>query len=139
MILYFLNLAKGSAQQELDHFFKVINQTEDPTQFITQSAFTQARAKLSPKAFCELNTRVTESFYQQTKLNTWRGFRVCAVDGSKLRLPDEEAIRETFGVQKGKNTVTGCPMALASVYYDVLNQVVIDASLNPAPLCVSTS
>jgi len=28
-------------------------------------------------------------------------------------------------------SIAGCPMALTSVYYDVLRQVVIDSSLNP--------
>jgi Transposase DDE domain len=132
LMLYFLNLVKGSAQQDLDHCFQVVNQSADCTQFVTQSAFTQARQKLSATAFQELNTGLTDHFYQHATIQTWRGFRVCAVDGTKLRLPDEHEIRKHFGVQKGRNSATGCPMALASVYYDVLNQVVIDSSLNPA-------
>jgi hypothetical protein len=62
---------------------------------------------------------------------------VLAVDGSKLLLPDSEDVREVFGTiawtvgntteQQGEN-----PYALASVLYDVLNRVAIDARLGKA-------
>ena len=62
---------------------------------------------------------------------TWHGFRLCAIDGSQLRVPDEPEIVEAFGVNPGKENQKDCPLALVSVYYDVLNHISIDSSINP--------
>ena len=126
-----MNLVKGSAQQELDHFFKVLHDEKHARQIVTKSALVQARKKLSATAFVELNKQVVDRYYAQAHYNTWKGFRLCAVDGSTLRVPNTPAIIKTFGVHRGRLAQKGCPMALASVYYDVLNQVVIDARLAP--------
>jgi len=61
----------------------------------------------------------------------WKHCRLCAIDGSQLRLPDEANIINLFGVHKGRESQKSCPMALSSVCYDVLNKVVLDASINP--------
>lgn len=132
LISYFLNLTKGSYQQELDHFFSVLNEDHSVTQVVTKSALTQARQHLSHTAFIEINRRVVDEYYALSPhLKTWRGYRLCAIDGSQLRLPYEPEIIETFGVNPGKENQKDCPMALASVYYDVLNHISIDASLHP--------
>jgi hypothetical protein len=61
-----------------------------------------------------------------------------AIDGSKIRLPDKKAISDEFGVmrwkKKGKDVeIEGeIPTATASVLYDVLNSVAIDAILTKA-------
>jgi len=62
---------------------------------------------------------------------TWHGFRLCAIDGTSIRLPNEPDITNYFGVQKGKANQADCPMGMASVFYDVLNHLVIDSSINP--------
>ena len=62
---------------------------------------------------------------------TWHGFRLCAIDGTSVRLPNEPDITNYFGVQKGKANQADCPMGMASVFYDVLNHLVIDSSINP--------
>ncbi len=45
-------------------------------------------------------------------------------------MPDEPDIVDTFGAHPGKDNQKDCPLALASVYYDVLNHISIDSSLN---------
>ena len=60
-----------------------------------------------------------------------------AVDGSKIVLPDSEEVREEFGTiaySGGKSSeIEGeRPYALASVLYDVLNRVALDAVLGKA-------
>ena len=59
------------------------------------------------------------------------------VDGSKVALPDSESVREDFGTLPwtgGKNSELQGerPYALASVLYDVLNRVALDATLSQA-------
>jgi len=45
-------------------------------------------------------------------------------------MPDEPDIVDAFGVNLGKENQKDCPLALASVYYDVLNHISIDSSVN---------
>lgn len=68
-------------------------------------------------------------FYEQKNLKTWYGFRLLAVDGSKLRLPNEPELINTFHVHKSRKGQPVRAMAKASVCYDVLNQQVLDAQL----------
>ena len=46
-------------------------------------------------------------------------------------MPNEPDIVDAFGVNPGKENQKDCPLALASVYYDVLNHISIDSSINP--------
>ena len=107
-------------------------------ELVTASAFSQARYKLKHEAFIELNRRaVVETMYGDGVYQTWRGLRVLAIDGSKLVLPDTEEVRAEFGTiaySDGKtSTLAGArPYALASVLYDVLNRVALDARLGRA-------
>ncbi len=60
-----------------------------------------------------------------------------AIDGSKVVLPNTENVREEFGTIAYSNSkdseIKGQhPYALASVLYDVLNRVAIDARLGKA-------
>jgi len=99
---------------------------------VTKSALTQARKNLSHHAFIDLNHQIVDTYYaDHPALKTWKGFRLCAIDGSQFRLPNEPDIVEAFGVNPGRENQKDCPLALASVYYDVLNHISIDTSINP--------
>jgi len=102
---------------------------------VTASAFSQARYKLQHTAFIELNQQaVVASRYQEANFRTFWGFRVLAIDGSKLHLPDTDDVRDALGTiaySNGKDPqIQGeHPYALASVLYDVLNRIALDATL----------
>ena len=103
MVLCLLNLRKHSNQLELDQFFKTINHKIEASQQITKSAFFQARKKLSYRAFIEINRQLIDGLYKNSNhYKTWKGFRLCAIDGTSIRLPNEPSITDHFGVQKGK-------------------------------------
>ena len=79
---------------------------ERPT--VTASAYSQARYKLKHTAFIELNqAAVVETLYADQDYQRFWGFRVLAVDGSKLVLPDYEAIRAEFGTIAWGSSTTG--------------------------------
>ena len=108
-----------------------MNPGHPPAQVVTKSAITQARKNLSHTAFVDLNHQAVASYYDHClNVKTWHGYRLCAIDGSQIRLPDEPDIVDTFGVNPGKENQKECPLALASVYYDVLNHISIDSSIN---------
>lgn len=46
-------------------------------------------------------------------------------------MPYEPEIINEFGVNQGKENQRDCALGLASVYYDVLNNLCLDASINP--------
>ncbi len=132
LILYLLNLRKHSNQTELDQFFKTIQGEELASQVITKSAFFQARKQLCHTAFQDLNQQFNRCVYQSDWISkTWKGFRLCAIDGTSIRLPDEADITEHFGEQRGRPEQGQCTMGMSSVFYDVLNNIVIDSGIHP--------
>jgi hypothetical protein len=105
---------------------------------VTASAYSQARYKLKHTAFIELNRKaVVETMYGDGDYKRFWGLRIVAVDGSKIALPDTDDVRDAFGAiaySGGKTAgIEGeRPYALASVLYDVMNRVALDAVLGKA-------
>lgn len=122
-----MNLLKGSLQDELDNFFQSLHQHPVEVREVSKAAFSKARQHLKHTAFIELNDTLLSDAYQTTSTKTWQGHRLCAIDGSTLRLPNREAIAEHFGRQQDD----AVPQARLSVRYDVLNQVTLDTELAP--------
>ena len=72
---------KSSLQRELDSFYKEINGTDFNIRKITKGALTQARSKLNPAAFIELNDNVNNTFYSGAPYHVWKDMRILAADG----------------------------------------------------------
>jgi len=130
VFLFLINLIKDSLQTELDNFFKVWLHLELPLSKVTKSAFSQARKKLSHQAFIELDKEQTSYFYESCDYNKWHGYRLIAIDGSTVRLPNSDKTVEEFGI--ADMSETGIPIILArlSQAYDMLNHITIDALLS---------
>ena len=121
-------------QLVLNEFFKKLG---GAVITVTASAFTQSRSKLLHTGFIELNQKaIVQTCYEDGDYRKYRGFRLLAIDGSKVRLPDEPEICKTFGTirisNQHKKTEGEYPAAVASVLYDVLNNVALDSILAPA-------
>jgi len=131
LFLYFINLPKGSYQDELEHFFKALFRLDVPIKFVSKMALSLARKKLKYSAFIEFNRHLIDFFYKYFK-NTkkWYGFRLLGIDGSTLKLYKYKDIREHFGTMK-PNNAPEVPMARVSQMFDVLNKVTIDAIISP--------
>lgn len=101
----------------------------------TASAFCQARQKLKPELFIHLNEEAAKDYYrlygEDGRVRKWRGHRVLGVDGTVLNLPDNEEMREHFSVQTNQHAEGSRVQALASVMYDLLNDIGITADLGP--------
>jgi hypothetical protein len=123
---------KGSLQRELDSFYKEVTGSDFNIRHVTKGAFSQARMKLKPEAFVELNTSVVNTFYQEAPWLAWCGLRLLAVDGSRLVLPHHPSIIEEFGQHfMGPFADSPKSLALCSMLYDPLNLLTIDARLSP--------
>lgn len=89
LILYLLNLRKHSNQVELDQFFTTIDPPGKRLKTIPKSAFFKAPKQLSHHAFIALNDVLIDTVYAQSSASkTWNGFRLCAIDGTSIRLPN---------------------------------------------------
>jgi len=132
-MMLFLNLTKNSNQQELDTIFKFKNSNEIASHSVSKAAFSKARKNLSYTAFVELNRHMVDDYYHlHSNIKKWHGFRLCAIDGSHFRLPNEPDVVNEFGTHKGKSYRKSCSMALSSMYYDVLNEIAIDSRISPS-------
>jgi hypothetical protein len=124
-IIYFmLSMVKESTQNALERVFP---QLQKENLHMSQQAFSAARQKIKWEAFEELHqTSVTGSYQEEWK--TWRGYRVMAVDGSFVQLPsDAELIKYYGGLGHEQTAAT----ALASLLYDLENDIVVDAKIRP--------
>ena len=129
LVLILLNQMKGSLQQELDTFFQQLNDTELPVRIVHKSAFSEARKKLKSRVFKALNRLLIQQAETSSKLKTWKGFRLYAIDGSRIRLPNLPDVKKHFGSLGNDNKEHDCPMGLASACYDVLNNLMIDTRM----------
>lgn len=102
---------------------------------VTASAYRQARQKVQPEVFVHLNAVVCEEFYsrygEDNEVVCWHGQRVLGMEGSYLNLPDTEETRREFSVQTNQHVGGEQVQALASVLYDLRNEVGLSAALGP--------
>ena len=122
-IIYFmLSLAKESTQNALERVFP---QLKKENLHMSQQAFSKARQKIKWEAFEELfQTSVIGSYQEDWKL--WRGYRLMAIDGSFIKLPSDKELLEYFGGLGHEQTAA---TALASLLYDLENNIVVDAKI----------
>jgi len=128
-----LNFLTKSLSAEIDSFISFIRQTirEKQLSCFSKSAFVQCRKKIKPDVFKYLSDNLIEEFYTDNdeSIKLWNGFRLLAVDGSRLTLPDTQELEELYGRTKNQSD-TGVVQARVSVLYDVLNKFAIDVCLS---------
>ncbi|MBF0566967.1 MAG: hypothetical protein HQK89_17215 [Nitrospirae bacterium] len=123
LLLFLINLVKGSLQDELDNFFKILNQSDIAVREVTKSALCNARKKLKYGAFQELTRDVETYGYRHVFKKKWKGFRLLAVDGSTLQVPRTAEVTEHFGAWHPADGQS-CPVARISMMTDVLNDFI---------------
>ena len=126
LIMILINLLKKSLQKELVHFFALMSKPIA----VTKSAFSQSRIKLKPEAFVDLNDTLVKGFYKDDDFDTWKGYRIVAIDGSTMNLPYSEEIVDYFSTVKTQ-TNTVLPICRISQCYDILNDIQINSVISP--------
>lgn len=123
---------KSSLQRELDSFYQKTTGSDFNIRQVTKGAFSQARRKLKPEAFIEMNRVVTKNFYKGAPWLRWHDLRLLAVDGSRLVLPNHPSITQEFGTYNfGPKANSPRSLALCSNLYDPLNLLTVDSQLAP--------
>ena len=100
-----------------------------PAMSISRQAVSKACRKFPYQAFITLHQQAVETFYQQAHTPRWMNFRLVGVDGTKIRLPNTEAMAKAFGEQT--NGARSRPMGLLVAHYDVLTKIPLSAELSP--------
>lgn len=123
--LALLNQVRCSTQVHLERFFDTIGR---PEIYMEQQSFSDARQKINWEAFRYLFEEIGNFIYGQDKAwNTWHGYTVAAIDGSKTQLPGDPLLLRDFG---GTGAGAKAATAQASYLYDVLNDILIDARID---------
>ncbi|UZS00117.1 IS4 family transposase [Chondrinema litorale] len=119
-----LNLFKESVEYNIQ---EILPELLAPV--VTSSAFTQARYKISPTFFNDLNGLTVESYMISNK-RYWKEHVLLAGDGSSLNLPISDDIKDVFGVHA--TTSHGVDRCAARIFFmhDVLNNIVVDSRLD---------
>ena len=124
-MLFILNMEKKTIQLELNNFFDKILKRDDT---ISKQAYLEARQKIDPKAFIELNDVITNNIYNECEdIELWNGFRLSGIDGSIFEIPDTKALREEFGSVKNQNREVA--RAKAATIFDLLNKITIKSQI----------
>lgn len=120
-----------SAQVEIYKRMKI-----NDLEHVMLSSFCKNRYKIEADLFEDLykiGVQIIEDNGQEV-LKKWHGFRLRAIDGTAIQLPDTPNIRKAFGVHKnGSKTgvITETPMARLLLEEDVLNKTFTRAECFP--------
>jgi hypothetical protein len=129
-----MNFLRKSLSLEIENFVKHISSLKDGkfVSVFSKSAFSQCRNKIKPEVFVHLNQTLIRDFYTDNddSVKLWEGFRLLAIDGSRLTLPNTEELKNYYGETKNQ-TNAGVVQARVSVMYDVLNKYVLDGIVSP--------
>jgi hypothetical protein len=127
LVVLLLNMLKRSVSVEIRRFFHHIKKAS-----CTKAAFCMQRKKLKAEFFQSWNDVLIRSFHQEYGKNAarWKGFTLCAIDGSVFNLPDTPELRELYGCASSEKGTHGA-VARSAILYDVLNKLVIAGYLHP--------
>jgi len=125
LMLHILTALKCSTVASLRRFFLNIGATLRVC--VAQQSYSEARYKIRVDAFVDLFKTSATTMLENTA-KTWHGYRVLAIDGSKIALPSDKKLLAYFG---GLGKDKTAPTAQGSILYDVLNDIIVDAFLHP--------
>ena len=129
---------KRTVSSMLDEFFSKLRLqaglSADRTVLCSQQAFSKARAGIDHTLFKECFYRILDflcspdSHEFMRRLGGLWGIQFIAIDGSDIPLPKRRQLLEKYG---GTGKGAGSPTARASIAFDVLNERILDAQLEP--------
>jgi hypothetical protein len=130
LICLILSLSKKAAQLKLDLFFKDYNEYNNTNLSVVASSFFEARLKIKPEAFEDLNRDLIDWYYTNNNtLKKFDKFNVFATDGSYFEIPADAKLKKYFEF-KSKSDKTNTVRAGANVIFDVCNNKTVCAILH---------
>ncbi len=126
--IWYLTMQKGrTTSMELDEYLKNKNGTYEIS--ISKQAFSKQRQNLNPQIFIDIYKDYLLDFYSNypEEVKTYKGFYVCAIDGSLFEIPNTKELREEYKTQKNSSGNRESARARVSGIYDVENGFMLDA------------
>ena len=124
MVLFVLQSPKTTLSTGIRRFFKELE--IDKT--MTQQSVSESKAKLRWEGIEYIFKNASVAELVTLNRNTWNEHFIYAIDGSKIALPMDKKLLDFFGaVGRGAKS----PSAQGSILYDILNDIVIDAHIEP--------
>ena len=102
--VWYLIMQKGrTTSMELDEYLKNKNGTYKIS--ISKHAFSKQRQYLKPQIFIDIYKDYLEDFYHNypEENKTYKGYNVCAIDGSLFEIPNTKELREEYKTQKNSS------------------------------------
>lgn len=127
LICMILNMVKRTTQIEIDEFLERFGARKGKQMTYTRQSFSEARQKLSPKAFIMINDEFIKRYYEDDDFKTYKGYRLLAIDGLCIEIPNTEELREHYGYATNSNSDKKTARAMSSVVYDVENKIIINS------------
>lgn len=115
-----ITMGAGSLSKEILEYFNYDVKTP------TSSSFIQQRSKLKPEALLHLLHEFVGTY---KKLKTFKGYRLLAVDGSKVRIPTNPDDHETYVLSNKESK--GYNLLHVNALYDICNKLYLDATIQP--------
>lgn len=129
VIFYLLYSSKASMYLNIANIRDDIPEIKFPD--VTKQAVSKARKGISPELFRDLHHYSVETYYKLSKQRkTWNGFHLFAIDGSCIQVPKSKDNIEHFGLCRNKHHSREDSMSRISILYDLLNDIVVDGSIN---------
>jgi hypothetical protein len=100
-----------------------------PKTTYTKQSFSEARQKLSSEAFTFLNDELVHAFYEDGDYKTYQGFRLLAIDGSVMELPNTTETQAVYGYTTTYKVGFCIARALSSHLNDLENKLVISTCI----------
>lgn len=118
--------AKKSLKSELNNFLeKILNGNNR----ISKVRSLEARNKINPKVFIALNDAINEVIYKTHNPNKlWKGYRVLAIDGSLIEIPNAEALGDEYGQIESQNSIV--VEAKVSCIFNVINKIILSSKID---------
>ena len=123
LVVFMLFHLRCSMPSSLRRYFKAKERSET----MSQQSLSEAREKLNVDAFAYLYRKSSETMVAY-RTEKWHGYRLYAIDGTKVSLPDDMKLLKHYG-STGRNNKS--PTAQASAMYDVLNDTLVDVAIAP--------
>lgn len=128
MLYFLLNQSKKSLNLNIVEFQEDFPILDFPD--ISKQAVSKSRKGIDHQLFAELLRISVKKYYEHIeKEKSWHGYRILAVDGTQLQLPQTARNLCEFGGSANQSD-NHMAMASASLLYDVLNDIIIDAAIN---------
>lgn len=129
LVLLIFNMVRKSSQLEIDEFREHFMPESAQATTYTKQSFSKARQKIRPEAFVTLNEVYIRTFYADHDYKTHKGFRVFAMDGSVLEIPNTAQTQGHYGYVTNKMGNFKLARALSSHLYDVENRLAVSTTM----------